>query len=87
MEIILTFILGFTCGFVLYPIYMDKHDKDKNINHSLVVAKDNFDVLSKKFEELKEDRKTKTLIEQIEELKIQLAFEQNKTFWQKLFNK
>lgn len=61
--------------------------KLKTINHSLVVAKDNFDILSKEFEELKEDRKTKTLIEQIEELKIQLAFEQNKTFWQKLFNK
>ena len=61
--------------------------KLKTINHSLVVAKDNFDVLSKEFKEFKEDRKTKTLIEQIEELKIQLALEQNKTFWQKLFKK
>lgn len=61
--------------------------KLKTINHSLVVAKDNFDVLSKEFKEFKEDRKTKTLIEQIEELKTQLALEQNKTFWQKLFKK
>lgn len=61
--------------------------KLKTINHSLVVAKDNFDVLSKEFDAFKEDRKTKTLMEQIEELKSQLALEQNKTFWQKLFNK
>ena len=61
--------------------------KLKTINHSLVVARGNFDVLSKEFETFKEDRKTKTLVEQIEELKIQLATEQKKTFWQKLFNK
>ena len=61
--------------------------KLKELKHSLVVANGNFDTLTEEFNAFKEDRKAKTLMEQIEELKAQLAVERNKTFWQKLFNK